>query len=191
MGTSLYRPKSDFLFELDMNFRLEDPSSKFKETYISFVKEFTDRGEDLIPFPLQYPYDKFESLLKKLENHSKGVGMKDGFVANSTFWLIDQSEKLVGVSNLRHKLTPNLLREGGNIGYGVCPSERGKKIGAILLKETFKKAKDIGLDKVLITCGKVNLGSMGVIINNGGVLDSEEFLPELNEIIQRYWINIR
>jgi len=97
---------------------------------------------------------------------------------------------VLGASNIRHELTPKLRREGGHIGYGVRPSERRKGYATRLLAETLKFARNRGLDRVLITCDKPNLGSAGTILRNGGILDSEEFLPDHGQIIQRYWIQL-
>ncbi|MGH4119555.1 GNAT family N-acetyltransferase [Clostridium sp.] len=39
-------------------------------------------------------------------------------VPSNYFWLIDNSE-FIGEVSIRHKLTDELLRRGGHIGYGV------------------------------------------------------------------------
>ena len=124
-----------------------------------------------------------------LEEHSKGLKLPDGFVAHSTYWLVTDSE-ILGVSNLRHSLTPALRKEGGNIGYGIRPTARGQGYGSELLRRTLQRAKELGLAKVLLTCGKVNLASVKVILANGGVLESEEFVAKRNEVVQRYWTDL-
>jgi predicted acetyltransferase len=48
----------------------------------------------------------------------------------------------------------------------------------------------MGLTQVLLTCGKENVASRRVILRNGGVLDSEEYLPDRGEIVQRYLISL-
>jgi predicted acetyltransferase len=83
-----------------------------------------------------------------------------------------------------------LRKEGGHIGYGVRPSARRRGHGTELLRSTLLKAKELGLRKVLVTCGKENLGSVKVILVNGGVLESEEFMQPRNEVVQRYWIDL-
>ena len=42
-----------------------------------------------------------------------------------------------------------------------------------------------------MTCGKQNQGSSKIILGNGGVLESEEFIAERSEVVQRYWIEIK
>ncbi len=170
--------------------KLVIPREEFRETYTSFINEFISREEELIPFPLRFPHENFKALVSRLADQSKGVGIPDGFVPSSTYWLIDETSALVGVSNLRHELTPNLEREGGHIGFGVRPSSRRQGFGSLLLKETLQEARGIGIERLLVACDKKNIASAGTIIVNGGVLSDEEFLPEHGFIVQRYWIDI-
>jgi predicted acetyltransferase len=164
--------------------RLVNPSKAYEASYRSLLEEFRTRRERLIPFPLSFPHANFPELIARLEENSKGLGLPDGFVAHSTYWLV------TGVSNLRHSLTPALRKEGGNIGYGIRPTARRQGYGSELLRRTLQKAKELGLAKVLLTCGKVNLASVKVILANGGVLESEEFVAKRNEVVQRYWIDL-
>lgn len=88
--------------------------------------------------------------------------MPDGFVAHFTFWLEKDAKELVGVSNIRHALTPALLREGGNIGYGVRPTFRRQGLGIAILRLSLLRAAELGLARVLVTCGKQNIASTGM-----------------------------
>jgi len=169
---------------------LLEPRIDLQLTYVSLVQEFLANDEPLVPFTLGYPHDDFGALIKRLDDDSRGIGIPEGFVPHSTFWLVSDERELVGVSNLRHALTPRLLREGGNVGYGIRPSKRGNGYASLLLKLTLEKAGATGLDRVLLTCGKGNVASARVIVKNGGVLDSEEYIEERKEIIQRYWIDL-
>lgn len=154
------------------------------------MQEFVDRGEKLIPFALEFLSDDFDGFVKRLQEASEGRGLPEGFVPHSTYWLVRDGKQIVGVSNLRHRLTSKLEREGGNIGYGVRPSERRKGYGTLLLAKTLEKARTKELDRVLITCAKKNVGSVQMIRRNEGVFDSEEFILEREEIVQRYWIEL-
>ncbi len=167
--------------------KLIEPSLSYKEQYIDFMEDWQSTGEVLVPFVLAMDYSNFHEYVLKLNNFSLGIGLPDGFVPHSTFWLIS-NDKIIGVSNLRHSLTDKLLKDGGNIGYGICPSERKKGFATSLLRLTLEKARSIGLSKVLLTCDKDNVGSVKTILNNNGVLDSEE---EINgKLHQRYWIEV-
>jgi len=137
---------------------LINPTSFLRDSYDSLVKEFVARGENLVPFVLAVPYEDFEGFVRTLHEYADGVGLPAGFVPRSTYWLVKAGNEIVGVSILRHKLTPKLQREGGHIGYGVRPSGRRKGFGTVLLAETLKMAKAKGLNRVLITWKGVRLG---------------------------------
>ncbi len=168
---------------------LVPPCAAHKESYRDLVKEFADRGEPPIPFTLAIPHENFEAFLAQLAAASRGEGIPAGFVANSTYFLVDAGE-VMGVSNLRHTLTDKLRREGGHIGYGIRPSVRGRGLGTEILRLMLREAGRRGIDRALLTCSKSNVASSRVIQGNGGVLDSEEFSPERGEVLQRWWIEV-
>ena len=170
-------------------FDFEEPHAGLRDSYRELVREFRSADEPLIPFPLSFPNEKFPEFLARLAGCARGEGLPAGFVPHTTYWLACRGE-VVGVSNLRHALTASLLREGGNIGYGVRPSARRRGYAGEILRRTLIRARDMGLSKVLLTCGKNNIASVRTILGNGGVLDSEEFLPERDEVVQRYWIDL-
>jgi len=159
----------------------------FKDSYRALVAEFAARGEPFVPFPLGFPHDNFEALLAQLAGCDRGIGIPEGFVPHSTFWLVDDGE-VVGVSNLRHRLTDSLRIEGGHIGYGVRPSARGRGHGTRILALTLPEAAKLGIAQALLTCAKANLASGAVIRANGGVFQDEAFLESRGEVVQRWWV---
>jgi len=102
-------------------------------------------------------------------------------------------DRVVGIIDFRHQLTPFLLRFGGNIGYSVLPGERGKGYAREMLRLMLACCQEQGLEKVLVTCDRENIPSARTILANGGVLENE--VPDeagLSESgwIQRYWIDL-
>lgn len=174
----------------DSNCYLSIPDIKFKDSYISLVNEFRQNNEELIPFPLKFNYENFPLLVEKLLQASSGLGVPEGFIENSTYWLINDCEQVVGVSNLRHRLNDKLRIHGGHIGYGIRPSMRSQGFGSSILKLTLDKARQMGITRALITCRADNVASATVIKNNGGVFDSEDYVKEYSEMLQRYWIEL-
>lgn len=173
-----------------MNSRLELPSTRRRSSYLSLVREFCDRGEPLIPFPLSFPTDDFAAFLESLRNVSEGRDLPTGFVPHTTFWLVDEEDEVVAVSNLRHHLNDGLLIEGGHIGYGVRPSARRRGHATTVLAATLHEARRKGISRCLVTCDRANLGSAKAIQRNGGVLESEIFSEKRGAFVQRYWIEL-
>lgn len=166
---------------------LVSPSVEFEATYLSYLAELGDQPR--IPFPLTFPAQPFAALVSRLNDASRGFGLPDGFVAHSTHWLIGEGQ-LLGVSNLRHALTPALQQCGGHIGYGVRPSAQGRGVGKVLLRQTLLKAEAMGIARVLLTCAKDNVPSSRIILANGGVLGDEIVDPQTDRPTFRYWIDI-
>ena len=167
---------------------LVSPDIAYRDSYRGMVAEVAAAGESPVPFVLGFEHDDFDALLGQLDDCAHGIGIPDGFVAHSTFWLVRDRTEVVGVSNIRHALTDGLRREGGNIGYGIRPSARRQGLAIAILRESLVRAAELGMQRALVTCAKANVGSARSIVRNGGVLESEEYLPARGEIIQRYWI---
>jgi predicted acetyltransferase len=167
---------------------LQTPALAYRESYVSYIAEFIAAGEPLIPFVLEFPTGDFQAFLDRLEGCKLGLEIAQGFVAHESFWLIDDTQRVVAVSNFRPTLTDQLRKHGGHIGFGVRPSERRRGYATAILRETLKKAKERGISQALLTCYKSNVGSATVIVRNGGVLDSEESMEGHPDIMQRYWV---
>ncbi len=96
---------------------------------------------------------------------------------------------MIGAVNIRHRLTKRLLDRGGHIGYGIRPSERQKGYATKLLSLSLQKTRELGLEKVLVTCDEHNIASEKTILNNGGVPDTN-FIEEDGNVIKRFWIEL-
>jgi predicted acetyltransferase len=107
----------------------------------------------------------------------------------ATYWWIVEGATYLGAITLRHRLTEQLLRVGGHIGYGVRPSARRRGLASWALGEVLSRARERGLDRVLLTCADTNLASARAIERNGGVL--EDIRETEFGLTRRYWIDLR
>jgi predicted acetyltransferase len=123
-------------------------------------------------------------------NHLELKEPTDDRVPDSVFFLLDnEKNKFLGAVNIRHYLNEILLKEGGHIGLGIRPSERRKGYATRMIALALIECKKLGINKVLITCDKSNIGSAKSILKNGGKLENE-FVNSDGDIEQRYWINL-
>ncbi|ETT45086.1 MULTISPECIES: GNAT family N-acetyltransferase [Paenibacillus] len=137
---------------------------------------FVNNGFDLA-------FSQFPDFIRERIALSQGDNLPPQYVAQTNYWLLIDSYP-VGVGKLRHSLNDQLRKSGGHIGYSIRPSERGKGYGTIFLAELLKKAADMGIDKVMLTCEPDNIFSRKVIEANKGILHGIE-----NEKCN-YWITL-
>jgi predicted acetyltransferase len=168
--------------------RFEKPHAGLQHSYRGLVREFLELGEPLVPFPLAFANGDFAAFLAKLSACARGEGIPEGFVPHSTYWLVHHGSEVVGVSNLRHRLTDALRFEGGHIGYGVRPTARRRGFATQLLRHTLAEARALGVREAWLTCGRTNTASIHTILRNNGIFVSEEFVPSRAEVVQRYRI---
>jgi predicted acetyltransferase len=105
------------------------------------------------------------------------------------FWLMED-ETWIGLLTLSLQLNAQFLHSGGHIGYVVRPSKRGCGYGTALLRLGLDKARERGLDRVLLTCNETNLASRNIIEANGGQLENVVSVTGQEEQKRRYWIHL-
>ncbi|MEG9225988.1 GNAT family N-acetyltransferase [Aeromicrobium sp. Sec7.5] len=108
---------------------------------------------------------------------------RDGIVHADTFW-VTQDDVVVGFLQLRHHLDARLLRVGGHIGYSIRPSHRRRGHASQALNLALDRARELGLDRVLVTCHDDNPASARTIESAGGVLE------DTSAGVRRYWIEL-
>ena len=168
---------------------LVKPSADWQNEYMEFYLEWKRSGEQMVPWVISKDPSDFQGMLRSLQDNEKGDNLPEHWVPDSTYWLVTESQKIVGAVNIRHRLTDKLLQSGGHIGYGIRPSERRKGYATKLLSLALNKAKDLGIQKVLVVCDAWNIGSEKTILHNGGIEDSS-YTEEDGNIIKRFWIEV-
>lgn len=169
--------------------RLIDPTEDLREGYLNYIEEFREAGEVESPGSGWHAGDSFDSLIRRLRDHARGRNLPEGWVPDSTYWLL-RGNRLIGACDIRHRLTEALMDFGGHIGYAIRPGERSRGYGTIMLRLALEKARALGINRVLITCDRENAASVRVIQKNAGVLDSESYSKRAGRVTQRYWIEL-
>ena len=130
-------------------------------------------------------YEEYKAWLLREEANAQKTGIEDGWkVPQSTYWLMIDGHP-VGLGKIRHFLTDALREAGGNIGYAIRPSGRGKGYGTLLLKKLRQEAARMGMEKALITVHNTNPASIRVALRNGGVI---ERVTDMRHLI---WVECR
>ena len=116
-----------------------------------------------------------------------------GFVAAEQFMFLREGEtRIIGLANFRHSLGEEgsyLSRHGGHFGGSVRPSERNKGYAKAMLLMCLDKARERGLEKVLLVCAPDNETSRKTIIACSGQYEST--VRTGDEVDDRYWIHLK
>ena len=173
--------------------QLIKPSKQYYKQYKQMMDEWNMEGSRIAPWPLHLKYhteEYFKEMLDRVEEVEKGENLGE-YASSSTYWLYeDETDRLLGASNLRHYLTEDGLKLWGHIGYGIRPSERKKGYATELLKMTMKEAKKYNIDNVLLGAYTGNIGSWKVMEKCGGKFENIVIEDETGLPIKRYWIEI-
>lgn len=139
-------------------------------SFISACKEFAQASLfEHDDFNSKEPTPELASvIIHRLNNMCKGIGLREGWVPSTTFWLID-NEEYIGCGNIRHALTDQLRKFGGHIGYDIRPSKWRQGYGTMQLRLLLAEAAKLGIQNALITCSAENKASAKVIEKNGGI----------------------
>ena len=168
---------------------------KLTKAYEAQLGEMIDewRADQELNHTNRSPWAIFKNDYHDLDYYLKHLELKtatEDKVPDSVFFLLDgDRDRLLGAVNIRHYLNDALLKEGGHIGDGIRPSERRKGYATELVRLALEECRKLGIQRVLMTCDKDNVGSARSIIKNGGVLENE-FINSDGEIEQRYWIDL-
>ena len=176
-------------------FYLEVPSIKRKDEIIEYINEFVFYNSDINGTG---SLDKilegytFEQALERCLNMQKEeYANKIGRCQSKTFLLIRKNDnRIIGTINVRWNLTEEMKQFGGNIGYGIRPTERRKGYNKINLYLGLIEAKKLGLDKVMLDCDVNNLGSSKTMQALGGTLERTEIDPYDGVLTSVYWFNV-
>ncbi|HEY9565417.1 MAG TPA: GNAT family N-acetyltransferase [Nocardioides sp.] len=117
----------------------------------------------------------------RLAQGDPSTPVEPGMVHCSFFWITEQ-DSFIGWLAIRHTLNDFLLEQGGHIGYSVRPSRRREGHAARALYLAVPLARELGIDRILLTCDADNEASRRTIEANDGVFEDER-VGKL-----RYWI---
>ena len=165
----------------------------------SWAETVTDFGEGVmhgsgfwnIDHPIEPTEESCQELIEVLAEVSTAdpdaeLAVGRGRVASTYYWITGgdggPDDEVIGFLNLRHELNAWLREEGGHIGYSVRPARRRQGHATRALALGVRRAAELGIDRVLVTCDTDNAPSARTIEAGGGVFE------DVRNDKRRYWI---
>lgn len=176
-------------------FYLERPSLERKDEIAEYINEFVKYNSDINGTggldKILEGYTFEQALARCLSMENEEYAKKINRCQSKTFLLIRENDnRIVGTINVRWNLTEAMKRFGGNIGYGIRPTERRKGYNKINLYLGMQEAQKLGLDRVMLDCDVNNIGSDRTLKALGGVLERTEVDPSDNILTNVYWFDV-
>lgn len=166
---------------------LEVPHESHREMYEDMIWEWSQEDDfnNTSPWALFLGRDfwEFLQIIKQISL------WKDVEKTQSTLFFLIKDNKIIWWIDMRHNIDSQYLRDfGGHIGYGIRPSERKKWYATQILKLWLIEAKNIWINKILISCHPDNFASEKVIVKNAWIYDKTA--EDWKGIYKRYWITL-
>jgi predicted acetyltransferase len=168
--------------------KLKRPVKEHENEALAFKQEFIDNGENTINgSELLDRMESYDEWLKSVTDNISEETVNPSWVVTDTYFAFDDNDRIVGIVDLRHELN-DFLKDFGNSGYSVRPSERRKGYATQMLGLIVKRAEEIGLERLQLSVERTNEPSVKTIIKNNGKYErSFEFEGEEADV---YIINL-
>lgn len=170
---------------------LTRPASEYAGQIAEYRQEFLDAGDSMDGTgPLRRTEDT-EEYIRTCVDYEDPQKVPPHLVPATQFLCIRKADnRLVGMIQVRHSFNDFLEKYGGHIGYSVRPCERHKGYAKQMLRMVLPFCREIGIDKVLISCVDGNIGSEKTILANGGVYECTIHEPDEDIDLKRFWITL-
>ncbi|MDE5984884.1 MAG: GNAT family N-acetyltransferase [Eubacterium sp.] len=173
------------------DFCLIEPSEIYAEQIREYRQDFLDTNSSMDGCgPLRRCENPITYISECKKYTAPETLPKEFVIATQFFYVRKADNHLVGMIQVRHYFNDYLAKYGGHIGYSIRPSERRKGYATSMLNAVLPYCREIGLDKILITCIDGNMGSEKTILNNGGIYESTVYESGEKLSLKRFWITL-
>lgn len=168
--------------------KLAEPDICCKKQYEEMMTEWEEAGGRLNPGALRR-WSKSQN--KKVDYEEWLSWIKDDKAhGQELYFFTDDNNRIYRAVSIRPKKNAASIGLDGRCGFGIRPSERRKGYASQMLSMALPIMKSHGINPVIITCDKDNIGSAKTIINNRGILVKEVKSENDGNFVQVYEILI-
>lgn len=161
------------------------PDLSFRERYEVMMGEWLEFGGRLNPAALRNNGAPYETWLRWMYEDRFEESCPEGAVPQTLYFAVRSDGRLLGAVTIRAHLDEKFNLDGGNVGYGVRPSDRRKGYAKIMLRLALEKLAEMGIHRVILTCAEDNIGSENTMRACGAVYKNT-IVNENAEKIKRF-----
>ena len=170
---------------------LEVPSEEREQEAFEYIDEHIENDSDIVGcHGLSRFRGRYKDWLRKVEMDSIPELCTEEIPSRVFFLVRESDNRIVGMLHIYLGLNDRLRDFGGNIGYGIRPTERGKGYNNINLLLGLLVCRDYHMDQVLLTAFKDNKASVRTMENFGGVKIKDYFDEDEDKDIVHYVIDV-
>lgn len=172
-------------------FVLIRPAEEHAPQLAAYRQEFLDADSSMDGCGPLRRFEDPEAYIRVCRDYEDPEKVPDHLVPATQLLFIRKSDsRLVGMLQVRHRFNDFLEQYAGHIGYSVRPSERCRGYAREMLRMALPFCRELGLDRVLISCIDGNIASERTILANGGVYESTVYEPTGDRYLKRFWITL-
>ena len=153
-------------------FYFEIPGIERKKDAAEYIREFREYQSEINGTGgLDRFVDSgdYEGWLEKLSTDYTRIPDEKRVPARTYFLVRESDSRIVGMINIRLALNERLSHYGGNIGYSIRPTERGKGYNNINLYLGLKVCRKYGIERIFMDADLENPASWKTMEAFGGV----------------------
>lgn len=132
-----------------------------------------------------------DTLFEYYRQQEAGIGLPDGYLPNTTLWLVDSDKQLyIGSVNIRLGMNDVLRDYGGQVGFVVRADMRGHGYGSLICSLAVEEAHRRGYNPVLMTCIVDNICSYKILSHTAYISKEECFTTADGKYckVAKFWI---
>lgn len=172
-------------------YRLIPFTPAYADQVAAYRQEFLETNSSMDGTGFLAQYEDPLAWLEECRRFTDEATVPPDKVPATQFFCIRQADdRLVGMLQVRHRFNDYLALYGGHIGYSVRPADRRQGVARFMLAAALPLCKELGLDRVLITCLEGNEGSKRTILACGGAFEGTIVEPNIQKRLERYWIDL-
>lgn len=166
--------------------KLIKPNISHTQKYLDLIAKWSVQEDISKTSPgALFTWENFEDFLEINKNRPLWIWVK---VPAQLYFAVENDEIVWAIDIRFHIDHPVLKYHGWHIWYGVAPEYRRKWYATKMLWLALQECKNIGLEKVLLTCDTDNIASAKTIEKNGWILQDIILWEWVKN--SRYWISI-